>query len=432
MSMDNNDYNKIVDAIKTIVTDLDDSSYSIVPLNGKRGDGQPISCVMVYVCNQNYLQVDSDQFISFNEIFPQTKYQIPKYHCSPDKDGYYSLFKGEKKVISETNFSIESLIKECFDDVKNKLQNKEEVAELLGELMEHPILPNQLEYDAYAQTYFLHEGNNAADRTEYLWFSNYFRELKKSFQKPFPFDSCHVAKYTSLDTALKILVSGKMRMMSVTAMNDKLEIGYLYGKLSDEDAAYLDNKTIFHNARQRYITSFTNKIDDLTMWRLYGDDGKGVCLVFSEPDECQYYFPVDYSGAKSEICQRAKKICDDLLNNHGIRFTFKSLETTWQYFLKKKGFRDESEMRYLRIDKSKPDGYLLASNGIISGYKQLSLIPDEKHPEVVFPATLQGIILGPNMKNSERNKLQLEAIASENHLLLIKGVHCSSINYYLS
>lgn len=41
MSMDNNDYNKIVDAIKTIVTDLDDSSYSIVPLNGKRGDGQP-------------------------------------------------------------------------------------------------------------------------------------------------------------------------------------------------------------------------------------------------------------------------------------------------------------------------------------------------------------------------------------------------------
>ena len=77
-----------------------------------------------------------------------------------------------------------------------------------------------------------------------------------------------------------MLNSGKIRMMSVTAMNDKMEIGHLYGNLSCEESAYLEDKTKIHYARQRYITSFTNKIDDLTMWRLYGDNGKGGCLVF--------------------------------------------------------------------------------------------------------------------------------------------------------
>ena len=56
---------------------------------------------------------------------------------------------------------------------------------------------------------------------------------------------------------------------------------------------------------------------------------------------------------------------------------------------------------------------------------------DNEHPENSFPASLQGIILGPNMKNAEINKFQLEALAEENGLFLFKGVQNSSINYYL-
>ena len=47
---------------------------------------------------------------------------------------------------------------------------------------------------------------------------------------------------------------------------------------------------------------------------------------------------------------------------------------------------------------------------MLSGYKDLALFSDKKR----FPAILQGIILGPNMKNSEINKYQLETIAEEN------------------
>lgn len=425
--MDNDFFTEICNALTKRINDWGDN-YRIVSLEGQK-DGEPIKCVIVEVSGQNYLQVDSAQFISFHELFPRTKRQIATFNCSPNQNGLYSLFKNGKKVLCEKNFSCEVLITEVFGDIENKLQNRQLIVELLGKLMKRCILPDELVYDVSNQSYHFIDWNKTRG-TEYLWFCNYFRNLKKRVDKPLPYENWHVAKYTSLDTALKILNSGKIRMMSVTAMNDKLEIGHLYGELRNEESAYLENKTKIHYARQRYITSFTDKIDDLTMWRLYGDNAQGVCFVFSEPYECDYYLPIDYSGRNSKICLKAKMICDELAK-HGINFTFKSLESTWQYFLKPEGFSDEQEMRYLRIDNSKPDGYSLASNGVISSYKDYSLTTDEEHPEINFPARLQGIILGPNMKNVEINKYQLEALAVEKGLPLLKGVQCSSINYYL-
>lgn len=70
---------------------------------------------------------------------------------------------------------------------------------------------------------------------------------------------------------------------------------------------------------------------------------------------------------------KTKKICDEM-EKVGFKFSFKSLETVWQFFLKPIGFSDEAELRYLRIDNTTPDGYLVASNGIISGYKDLTLV----------------------------------------------------------
>ena len=56
---------------------------------------------------------------------------------------------------------------------------------------------------------------------------------------------------------------------------------------------------------------------------------------------------------------------------------------------------------------------MLATNDVISSYKDFSLTDDKEKPESVFPASLQGVILGPNMKNVEINRLQLEELAIE-------------------
>ena len=66
MPRDNNFYNKIVDALSAIVAKLDDS-YRIIQLKGQL-KGRPISSIIVDVCGQNYLQVDSTPFVCLSSI----------------------------------------------------------------------------------------------------------------------------------------------------------------------------------------------------------------------------------------------------------------------------------------------------------------------------------------------------------------------------
>lgn len=89
-----------------------------------------------------------------------------------------------------------------------------------------------------------------------------------------------IAKYTTLDTLVAVLQSGKMRMNSIVSMNDKTEIGFLeeYIRNYKEDFDEECDKYLF--ADKEFITSFTTRIDDLDMWRLYGDNARGVCMVF--------------------------------------------------------------------------------------------------------------------------------------------------------
>lgn len=72
-----------------------------------------------------------------------------------------------------------------------------------------------------------------------------------------------------------------------------------------------------------------------------------------EPQECKFYLPVEYSNLKSGLFKKINAIYEDLLK-HGYKFTFKSLETVWQYFIKPEGFITEQELRYLLIDKTTP------------------------------------------------------------------------------
>lgn len=421
--MDNNTFDKICETVSTYLEEYK-PNYNIMFLKGKRGETN-IRCMIVVVNGQNYLQVDSDSFITYQDIFPKTKFQVPKYRCAPNEDGNFVLTKNSVEILQSYTFSIANLIDLTFGELKSKMQDTEDVADMLSQLMNRCILPEKIGYDVNTQSYYFLDWNSD-NGEEWFFFSEYFHNLRKEGRKPLYLCSC-IAKYTSLETALLMLNSGKMRMMSVTAMNDRMEIGHIYGKLCNEESTYLEDKTKLHIARSRYITSFTDKIDDLTMWRLYGDNGNGVCLLFLEPRNCNYFYPVDYANSVPAICLKTKKICDEM-EKVGFKFSFKSLETVWQFFLKPIGFSDEAELRYLRIDNTTPDGYLVASNGIISGYKDLTLDDENDNS---FPALLNGIILGPNMKNVEINKFQLESLAREKGVPLIKGVRKSSIDYYI-
>lgn len=128
-------FTEICNVLTKHIDDWGDN-YRIVSLEGK--------CIIVEVNGQNYLQVDSAQSISFHDLFPRTKHQKAIFNCSPNPNGLYSLFKNGKEVLCEKNFSCEMLITTVFGDIENILQNRQKIVELLGNLMNRCILPDEL------------------------------------------------------------------------------------------------------------------------------------------------------------------------------------------------------------------------------------------------------------------------------------------------
>lgn len=69
--------------------------------------------------------------------------------------------------------------------------------------------------------------------------------------------------YTSVDTLIKILESGTLRLNNLTAMDDP------------EEAKSQDS---YNAGRWIFTSSWTTLKDDRKMFKLYGEDGKGVCI----------------------------------------------------------------------------------------------------------------------------------------------------------
>lgn len=199
-------------------------------------------------------------------------------------------------------------------------------------------------------------------------------------------------RYVPFDTAFEIIKNGTYRMNGIAGMNDKSE-GDLLDSISYEIE---DSNNIF-------ISSFSTLEDNLTMWRLYGDNAKGVCLVFTGKDDYEdkdnlfWLYPVSYDD-------KYKKIVIDLYNNG---FKINNIEK-WIYFFKNKHFKTEEEVRLLVQNSShKKEWYKTNDNSIINSYIELKL--DDNN----FPLKLTKIILGPKCPESGDNKMQMEAMLKE-------------------
>lgn len=166
-----------------------------------------------------------------------------------------------------------------------------------------------------------------------------------------------IAKYTTLDTLVAVLQSGKMRMNSIVSMNDKTEIGFLeeYIRNYKEDFDEECDKYLF--ADKEFITSFTTRIDDLDMWRLYGDNARGVCMVFERINkDSDELFNISYIAEKSDVLEKIAKL-QDALKDNSIRFRMNLLKK-YQHFLKLSDYSSESECR-LMVNSEKTDGWFI-------------------------------------------------------------------------
>lgn len=299
------------------------------------------------------------------------------------------------------------IIKHCFTFPDTIDEDKKCITELADSILGIKIPGVLIEYDLRTKSYFLTDWENEEGVENQYW---------KEFFKTEKNEELTLAKYTTFDTFIKTVLSGKMRMNSIIGMNDRSEPNfinqYLYGEkpisIYDVDAV-----EPLYKANRRYITSFTKLTDNLNMWRLYGDNSAGVCLVFKalNSQSVPFLYPVCYVDDEKESPITKVKSFIDKLKEKGINFTFNSLNR-WYNFFKSKDYSEEQEYRLLAMEDTPTNWFVCSDNGILTPYIEKNLRSsygsiDYKQD---FPLYLLKVILGSKMRGKEENIYQLREL----------------------
>ena len=161
------------------------------------------------------------------------------------------------------------------------------------------------------------------------------------------------------------------------------------------------------------------KSDDLTMWRLYGDDGKGVCLNYEIKEKQkgrklkgEFYISCISYGENEKVHRELDFICGvGLMNINHWQFQFNRWHI-WKHFFKSFRFKDEKEVRllYLSDGKKKEEKCWIenSESGIVSKMLLFPMIPTN-----TFPLILTNVIVGPKAPEPRKNAEQFSFIVSQ-------------------
>lgn len=218
-------------------------------------------------------------------------------------------------------------------------------------------------------------------------------------------------KYASLSTLISTLNSGYIRLNSIIAMNDKTETSFI-SDISRNDKEPIENDDDkYFLANKKFITSFTTRRDELDMWRFYGDNARGACMVFEKINDTPSPIKkVIYVGPENQTINMMNKLLSDVLKI-SINFRFRLFSNN-NPFYKPIDFVSEKENRLLIESKTAKNWYINSENGIITPYIERKLIYSNKKIIDIddFPLKLKTIILGPEMRQVNINKVQIESI----------------------
>lgn len=209
-------------------------------------------------------------------------------------------------------------------------------------------------------------------------------------------------RYSTFDTAFLILKNGTYRMNGIVGMNDTSEIDYF------DDYCYTNkNKPSYQILNNLFISSCCSLKDNLTMWRLYGDDAKGICLVFEirHNDNKDFMLQtVSYANDKNK--NDRLELLRKLLKN---KVVFNDIDK-WKHFFKASDYSIEKEIRLLfsgdiKTENGDEIGWIkTAGHSIINPYVEFDITKPE------FPLKLKEIVLGPKCPEIKTNENQLKEI----------------------
>lgn len=225
-----------------------------------------------------------------------------------------------------------------------------------------------------------------------------------------------IYRYTTVNTLFAMLNYNSFRMNCLVGMNDTTEVNYVENYITGTNRDFTQAPWQTVDAyNRRFISSCSLKEDDLTQWRLYAEDSKGVCLVLNINEtnlNSKFILKrISYGkpGNTHPELDLIKKIIAELKDKLNIDFEFKTL-STWKHFFKPHDYAVEDEVRLLFIlnDEDIKKGWLLTtSHGILNPYVEFKLNGDE------LPIELTEIVLGPKSPEKEINQKQFEQYIRE-------------------
>jgi hypothetical protein len=231
--------------------------------------------------------------------------------------------------------------------------------------------------------------------------------LEKNEDKENESSDISLCKYMSLDTYLCMLNKKTFRMNSIISMNDIYEGEWinhlLYGsEKTDENKLRIDNI----KRKNILVISFTGNRDDGSMWRLYGNNGIGVCMGFEIPKKD--VTKVIYVDAKDKIFQKLRNKLSNL-DKDSISVVFKSAQDM-RYIVKSSTFKVENEYRYL-YDASSETLNVANYNGLLSTYKDFHI--DTRTGGIEgLPFNISSVIIGHSIPNYSTN---ISILMSQTH-----------------
>lgn len=238
------------------------------------------------------------------------------------------------------------------------------------------------------------------------------REFFKSFFIPYKEDE--ICRYTTYETLERILRDKKQSVCSIVCMNDKSECYYADAYLAKRNKAKFGKKVEvdYKKVNKCMISSCTHirLADKLSLWRMYADDGKGVCLKFKINKDLLknkgfHLFCVDYA-----YDEKGKHWRLDLLAHfrqmkiRGYTFDFEEWHI-WRHFFKPSHYDDEHEVRllYFNEDTDKFKWIKTGDSQILAPVVEFEIKEDNNE----FPLELSEIILGPKFPEAETNAEQI-------------------------
>ena len=204
-------------------------------------------------------------------------------------------------------------------------------------------------------------------------------------------------------------------MLSVVSMNDRSEINYADSYFENIIKVHAPiNRRVKETIDVYILSCIEGEKDDLTMWRLYGEDSRGACIVYSIDmdliNNSEFILaPISYADKNQK--HRELDLVYDMMTRDfkksqekaKLKFVFKRWDI-WKHFFKPYDYHDEKEVRLLyKCNRETNDKKWILSNLNIftplvefAGYNN-----EEKKGRL--PLKIEKILLGPNSPERSLN-----------------------------